>query len=147
VRHVDIGSGAGFPALIMRAVLPQMRLTLVEPRLKRAVFLETAAAELGLDGVAVCHATIEEYLGQTEEKTQIVSWKALRLKGNALERLLAGPGAEAEYWIFHAAELPFERPDQGPGPLELRRRESFPGKRGWFLSVMARWRPEAGRKP
>lgn len=60
VRAVDVGSGAGFPGLPMRIAEPSLRLTLVEAHRRRARFLETAAAELGLGGVEVVAARAEE---------------------------------------------------------------------------------------
>ena len=57
---VDVGSGAGFPGLPMLILEPALRLTLVEAHRRRARFLETAAAELGLGGVEVVAARAEE---------------------------------------------------------------------------------------
>ena len=37
---VDLGSGAGFPGLVLKLARPQMTLTLVEARQKKAAFLE-----------------------------------------------------------------------------------------------------------
>ncbi len=44
-RWLDVGSGAGFPALVI-AALTEVDLTLVEPRERRASFLEVALAQL-----------------------------------------------------------------------------------------------------
>ena len=44
-RWLDVGSGAGFPALVI-AALTDVELTLVEPRERRASFLEVALAQL-----------------------------------------------------------------------------------------------------
>ena len=51
-RIADIGSGAGFPGLVIAAAL-NAHVTLVESRRKRASFLETAAMEMGLRNVRV----------------------------------------------------------------------------------------------
>src|SRR6476469_3021619 len=48
VRHLDLGSGAGFPAILIRIIKDQSLLDLVERRTKRAVFLQTVVRELGL---------------------------------------------------------------------------------------------------
>lgn len=53
---VDIGSGAGFPGLVLAAAEPDRQVTLVEPRRKRASFLRTAAAATSLTNVAVLEA-------------------------------------------------------------------------------------------
>ena len=49
----DIGSGAGLPGLVLAIHRPDLRLTLIEPLLRRTTFLSEVAAELGLDNVEV----------------------------------------------------------------------------------------------
>lgn len=49
----DIGSGAGLPGLVLAIARPDLRITLVEPLLRRTTFLDEAAAALGLDQVEV----------------------------------------------------------------------------------------------
>lgn len=49
---LDIGSGAGFPGLVLAAAFP-VRFTLVESRRKRASFLQVAATEMELKNVAI----------------------------------------------------------------------------------------------
>jgi 16S rRNA (guanine527-N7)-methyltransferase len=50
---VDLGSGAGFPGLVLKLIQPPMALTLVEARQKKAAFLEYLASRLRLAGVEV----------------------------------------------------------------------------------------------
>lgn len=50
-RMADIGSGAGFPGLVLAAALPEARVSLVESSARKCVFLERAAAEMGLGNV------------------------------------------------------------------------------------------------
>lgn len=60
---IDIGSGAGFPGLVV-AMLTDAPVMLVEPRRKRAEFLRTAGAALGLDNrVTVRAARAEQITG------------------------------------------------------------------------------------
>lgn len=47
-RAVDVGAGAGAPALPLLALRPDLRVTLVEPRRKRVAFLRTAIGALDL---------------------------------------------------------------------------------------------------
>jgi 16S rRNA (guanine527-N7)-methyltransferase len=51
-RILDIGSGAGFPGLVIAAAI-NVSVTLVEARRKRATFLSEAAVEMGLKNVRV----------------------------------------------------------------------------------------------
>jgi len=59
-RVVDVGTGAGFPGLVLKIACPQMRLTLVEAVGKKLDFCKHVAAALGLEGVAFLHARAEE---------------------------------------------------------------------------------------
>jgi len=50
---MDIGTGAGFPGMILAIAMPQTHFTLVEPLTKRASFLQFVKANLGLQNVDV----------------------------------------------------------------------------------------------
>jgi 16S rRNA (guanine527-N7)-methyltransferase len=54
-RVVDIGSGLGFPGLVLASMLPQASFTLVEKNEKRCAFLRRAVAAMGLTNVEVLH--------------------------------------------------------------------------------------------
>jgi 16S rRNA (guanine527-N7)-methyltransferase len=56
---VDVGSGAGLPGIAAAIVFPSIRFTLLEPRAKRAEFLDQAVAELELVNVQVRKMTAE----------------------------------------------------------------------------------------
>lgn len=57
---VDFGSGAGFPGMVLAIACPGVAFTLVEPRRKRASFLQAAKLRLGLENVKVLQARIED---------------------------------------------------------------------------------------
>jgi len=57
---MDIGTGAGFPGMILAFALPQTEVTLVEPLTKRASFLQFIKADLGLKNVKVVKKRVEE---------------------------------------------------------------------------------------
>lgn len=59
----DVGSGGGFPGLVIAAVEPELEVHLVEPLRKRAGLLEEFARELGLENVTV-HAQRAEEAGR-----------------------------------------------------------------------------------
>jgi len=62
----DIGSGAGLPGLVLALSRPDLRVTLVEPLLRRTTFLEEAVSELGLVNVEVVRGRAEELHGRRE---------------------------------------------------------------------------------
>ena len=136
VEHIDIGSGAGFPAIPMRIVLPSMKLSLVEPREKRAAFLETLAAELGLEGTEVFCARIEDWLRKPcGARPGVWSWKGVKLGADALELMRQSGDPGTRLWLFHGTELPMESPEEASRALRLLRREKFYGREGWYLSI------------
>ncbi len=58
---LDVGTGAGFPGLILAIAYPDVRTVLCEPRKKRAMFLKYVAMELELSNVEVVKKRVEEY--------------------------------------------------------------------------------------
>lgn len=61
VHLLDIGTGAGFPGLVLACVLPEARFTLVEPRQKRVSFLRHLIRTLQLRNVEVVADRIEPH--------------------------------------------------------------------------------------
>lgn len=59
-KLVDVGSGAGFPGLVLKIFYPGLEVCLVESVGKKAQFLKAAAGTLGLEGVEVVCARAEE---------------------------------------------------------------------------------------
>ena len=57
---LDIGTGAGFPGMILAIGLPGTQVTLVEPLAKRASFLQFVKADLGLENVRVVKKRVED---------------------------------------------------------------------------------------
>lgn len=65
-RLIDIGSGAGFPGLVLKVYEPTLKVTLLEARGKRTDFLRHVVDLLELGGVEVIQARAEE-LGQSPQ--------------------------------------------------------------------------------
>jgi 16S rRNA (guanine527-N7)-methyltransferase len=58
---LDVGTGAGFPGLILAIAYPDIPTVLCEPRNKRASFLKYVAMELALENTTVIKKRVEEY--------------------------------------------------------------------------------------
>ncbi len=56
----DVGSGAGLPGIVWAIARPDLTVTLIEPLLRRTLFLEEVVAELGLERVTVLRARAED---------------------------------------------------------------------------------------
>ena len=73
IGAVDIGSGAGLPGIPLAIALPTVRFALIEPKRRRAAFLELAAESLELDNVSVVPASA----GQTSLTTELCLARAV----------------------------------------------------------------------
>ncbi|MQY12668.1 Ribosomal RNA small subunit methyltransferase G [Streptomyces sp. RB5] len=82
VTVCDVGSGAGLPGIPLALVRPDLRITLLEPLLRRTNFLQEVVELLGLDHVTVVRGRAEEVLG-TLQPVHVVTARAVA----PLERL------------------------------------------------------------
>ena len=60
LNTIDVGTGAGFPGILLRIVLPEIRLILLEATAKKAEFLRHITAKLELDNVEIVRGRAEE---------------------------------------------------------------------------------------
>ena len=60
-RVIDVGTGAGFPGMVLRILEPDFDLTLLDSLGKRIDFLKEVCSQLGLARVDCIHARAEEY--------------------------------------------------------------------------------------
>jgi 16S rRNA (guanine527-N7)-methyltransferase len=61
---VDVGSGAGFPAIPLAIALPNLSVTIVEPIGKRTTFLNEVVNKLGLVNAKVYNERAEEFVNR-----------------------------------------------------------------------------------
>ncbi|HEY2780201.1 MAG TPA: 16S rRNA (guanine(527)-N(7))-methyltransferase RsmG [Steroidobacteraceae bacterium] len=60
-RIADVGTGAGFPGLVLAVVNPERRFTLIEATGKKARFVEQTAQRIGCANVLVVNSRAETY--------------------------------------------------------------------------------------
>lgn len=60
-KAVDVGTGAGFPGLVLAICYPNLHMTLLEPLTKRCNFLNEVITSLGLKNVEVVNERSEDY--------------------------------------------------------------------------------------
>jgi 16S rRNA (guanine527-N7)-methyltransferase len=73
----DVGSGAGFPGLVLKIARPDLALTILEPTNKKCVFLKEAVAQLGLKDVEIRPERAEDYAINSREIFDVVSARAV----------------------------------------------------------------------
>lgn len=135
--HLDIGSGAGFPAIILRILIPRIQLELVESRVKKGVFLETVIHALGLENCCVHTERLDTLLirSDSEKVWDCITWKGLKLKTRELLDLLQHADARTQFWMFHGGELAVEEPEAVGKHFRLLGQEKFAGGKDWALSI------------
>lgn len=73
----DIGTGAGFPGLVLKIVFPNLKITLLDSLNKRVEFLKIVIEELNLDNINVIHTRAEEYALKNRNKFDITTARAV----------------------------------------------------------------------
>jgi len=73
----DIGTGAGFPGIVLKIVFPTLSITLVDALLKRINFLNIVIEELGLQDIKTVHARAEDYAKENPSQFDVVTCRAV----------------------------------------------------------------------
>lgn len=73
----DIGSGAGFPGIVLKIVFPHIKITLVDSLNKRITFLNEVIEKLNLKNIEAINARAEEFSNKNEEKYDLVTARAV----------------------------------------------------------------------
>ena len=122
---IDIGTGAGFPGLVLKIVFPNLKITLLDSLNKRIEFLNKVIKELDLKEIKTVHSRIEDY---KEEKFDIVTSRAVA-KTNILLELACRLPKENGYFIFLKSEVEEELNESKNAlkilNLKLEKKESF----------------------
>lgn len=129
-RLLDLGSGAGFPGLILAAARPALEVTLVERRQRKAVFLRAAARSMGLRAEVV-EGDLRTSLPQAQRQAvDSVTLRAVRLDEQEWRVVLDHAHPETVFVLWQGLEAP-------PGlPAELRAERSIeiPGRQSRIVS-------------
>lgn len=73
----DIGTGAGFPGIVLKIIFPNLKITLVDALNKRIKFLSVVISELSLENITLVHARAEEYAKENRCKFDVVTARAV----------------------------------------------------------------------
>jgi 16S rRNA (guanine527-N7)-methyltransferase len=102
---IDIGSGGGSPAIPLKVLRPQLRLTMVESRQRKASFLREVARQLELTETTVVAERFERMASRLHG--DLVSIRAVRLDeplAHSIEKCLK---ADAVILFFGASEIDY----------------------------------------
>lgn len=98
---IDIGTGAGFPGLVLKIVFPTLNITLLDSLNKRIDFLNKVIKELNLKNIKTVNSRIEDYQKETFD---IVTSRAVA-KTNILLELSCKLPKTNGYFIFLKANI------------------------------------------
>lgn len=73
----DVGSGAGFPGIVLKIFFPNLKITLVDSLNKRVNYLNTIISSLELDGIRAVHCRMEDFSRLHEEEFDIITARAV----------------------------------------------------------------------
>lgn len=99
-RLLDVGSGAGFPGLVLAAARPEWRVTLVEARQRKWSFLMAVARKAALSARCLDARVALPLPAEIPEEIERLTMRAVRLPGPVVAALVArlDPSGAALFW-------------------------------------------------
>lgn len=73
----DIGTGAGFPGLVLKIAFPNLKITLLDSLNKRVEFLKVIIEKLNLKDIEVIHSRAEDYALKNRNKFDVTTARAV----------------------------------------------------------------------
>ncbi len=101
---LDVGTGAGFPGLVLAIALPKTKVVLAEPLKKRVSFLKYASIDLGLENVKVEAKRVEQVI---HEPFEMISSRAVTDTKFLLE-LTKNVSDEKSSYLFYKGSRVFD---------------------------------------
>ena len=84
IELCDIGTGAGFPGIVLKIVFPKLKITLVDSLLKRINFLNIVIDKLELENIEAIHIRAEDFAKKNNNKYDVVTSRAVSRLSNLL---------------------------------------------------------------
>jgi 16S rRNA (guanine527-N7)-methyltransferase len=154
-RIADLGSGAGLPGLVLAAVLPDVRIDLIESLARRCEFLRDAIDRMGLGNASVvCRRSEDWAAGEGREAYDAVTARAVgRLVAVAeLASPLLRDGGALVAWKGARSEQQEAELDRAAGrlamePIEIRTVRPYPASRDRHIHLLRKNGPTPNRLP
>lgn len=73
----DVGTGAGFPGIVLKIIFPNLNVILIDSLNKRINFLNEIIKKLELDNIKAVHTRMEDYSKENIEKFDIITSRAV----------------------------------------------------------------------
>lgn len=115
---IDVGTGAGFPGLVLAICYPNLKVTLLEPLNKRCVFLSEVVTALSLQNVEIVNQRSEDYSKNNREKFDYATARAVARLNILLELVMPLVKVNGTF-IALKGRLGYEEVDESKKALEL----------------------------
>ena len=73
----DLGTGAGFPGIVIKIIFPHIKITLLDSLNKRVIYLNEIIKKLSLDGIEAIHDRGENFARNNIERYDLVTARAV----------------------------------------------------------------------
>ena len=74
---IDVGTGPGFPGMVLKIVFPNLKITLLDSNNKKTKFLEELSSKLNIKDIEIYNGRVEDYIKNHREEFDIVTARAV----------------------------------------------------------------------
>ncbi len=115
---IDVGSGAGFPAIPLKILRPDLNITMLDSLLKRVNFLDEVIQKLNLKNIVAVHGRAEDFAKQNREKFDVSLARAVAPLNTLLEYLLPLTRQNGISVIYKSSKI-FEELENAQNALKI----------------------------
>lgn len=77
IKICDVGSGAGFPGIVLKIFFPNLEMTLVDSLNKRIIYLNDVISKLALSNIETVHSRMEDFSKIHVEEYDVITARAV----------------------------------------------------------------------
>lgn len=77
IKICDVGSGAGFPGIVLKIFFPNIDITLIDSLNKRIIYLNDVIEKLNLSNIRAIHSRMEDFSRKNEEVFDYITARAV----------------------------------------------------------------------
>jgi 16S rRNA (guanine527-N7)-methyltransferase len=103
-RLMDVGSGAGFPGIALKVMIPTLKVTLIEATHKKVSFLKHVIRELDLTNIEAIHTRIENLARRVPGKFDVIVSRAFSNLSKFVELSLPYLAADGQLITYKAKD-------------------------------------------
>ena len=104
-RLLDVGSGAGFPGIPLKVMIPSLDVILVDATRKKVSFLKHVIRQLHLSRIAVIHSRLEDLQQEWKGRFDVIVCRAFSSLGDFAERSMTLLAPDGLLLAFKGKEL------------------------------------------